>query len=107
MQKSKHFIFILFILINFYFYYVSILIGEKLCWSDGVREKVSHSFVPWTSTILNLMVQNPRLLVQKFCQVHKPNGGRKNKKSVCSMAKLKEIFNLILSSMRFAFMTMR
>ena len=43
MQKSKHFIFILFILINFYFYYVSILIGEKLCWSAGVREKVSHS----------------------------------------------------------------
>ena len=30
-----------------------------------VRKKISSPLIPWTSTILNLVVQNPRVLVQK------------------------------------------
>ena len=31
---------------------------------NRVREKFSYPLVPWTSTVLNLVVQNPRVLVQ-------------------------------------------
>ena len=53
------------------------VLGSNMCWNNipsrvisstanqRVREKNSYPLVPWTSTILNLVVRNLRVLVQK------------------------------------------
>ena len=112
---------------------------EIILWFFRVRQKFSYPFVLQTSTILNLVVRNPRVLVQKvLLKTQKQSGiyftayyhiislfaGKLTglvtkarflsqmelvKKQMIEMAvewrSFKGIFNLILTSMRFAFMT--
>ena len=52
---------------------------RKIMLVSQSKRKSLYSFVPWTSTILNLMVQTQDFSSKRFCQVHKPNGARKNK----------------------------
>ena len=85
-----------------------------------VREKFSYPLILRTSIILNLVVRNPRVLVQTFLRETQNNWAfnvfyhiiilvncfwLKNKWNSHRRAKFKRIFNLILSSMRFASMT--
>ena len=104
-----------------------------------VRQKFSYPLVLRTSTILNLIVRNPRVLVQKvwlktqkqsgiyftaYYHIISPFAGKLTglvtkarflsqmelvKKQMIEMAvewrSFKGIFNLILTSIRFAFMT--
>ena len=85
-----------------------------------VREKFSYPLILRTSIILNLVVRNPRVLVQTFLRETQNNWAfnvfyhiiilvncfwLKNKWNSHGRAKFKRIFNLILSSMRFASMT--
>ena len=73
-----------------------------------VRENFSYPLVPRTSTLLNLVVQNPRVLVQNVlsCSYAKwTSGAHKNKWNDPGMAKSKEIFPLILSSMKITLLT--
>ena len=108
---------------------------------NRVHQKFSYPLVLWTSTILNLVVRNPRVLVQKvLLKTQKQSGiyftayyhiislfaGKLTgpvtktrflsqmelvKKQMIEMAaewrSFKGIFNLILTSMRFAVMTIR
>ena len=113
-----------------------------MCQSDRrVHQKFSYPLVLQTSNILNLVVRNPRVLVQKvLLKTQKQSGiyftayyyiislfaGKLTglvtktrflsqmelvKKEMIEMAvewrSFKGIFNLLLTSMRFAFMTIR
>ena len=68
-----------------------------------LAEKFSYPLIPRTSTVLDVVVLNLRVLAQKVWQVPKPTRARKNKWNGLRMAKLKGIFNLVLSIMRFSF----